>query len=751
MSRLRPLDGVRVVDRTRGIAGGYCSKLLVDAGAEVVALEAHDHPLRAWRGGALHEYLHAGATSVADDAPLLAGADLLLTEDPADVGAGPLVVTITPFGTSGPWAGRPATELTLQAACGSMGHRGLPDAPPLAAGGRLGEWITGTYAALAAVAALALPGERHVDVAMLDCMAVSMATYPSVFADMAGWPPLAGTGRVVEVPSIVPAKDGWVVVTTNSATQFQDLLVLLDRPDWLEDRELANATKRFARRDEFLAVVHEHTRRRTVDELLEELATFRIPAGPVLDGASVTAFEQFVARGVFVPSASGRLRQPRPPYRIGDDPPPPPGPVAEPRSGQPDWAPRAVSDETTSDLPLDGVRVLDCTAWWAGPAATHVLAMLGADVIKVESVTRPDPMRFAAVRPPSVDRWWEWGPIFHAANASKRGITLDLSSPTGVDLFERLLATADVVVENGSPRVMEQFGLGWDRIHAVNPEAILVRMPAFGLDGPWRDRTGFAQTMESITGMAARTGFADGPPVLVRGACDPLAGMHAVLATLLALRRRAAGGGGALVESTMVEAALAVAAEAVFEHDLHGVTLGRDGNRSDVAAPQGAYRCRGDDAWVALAVAADEQWEALRSVLGRPDEPHLTTKAGRRAAHDELDERLAGWFAEQDADAAVELLVAAGVPAATVIPSREVVDNPQIQARGLFEVEHHPVTGDARLPTVPFRFSSVDAWLRRPSPTLGEHNDEVLGEVAGPDELEALREAGAIGERARGA
>jgi crotonobetainyl-CoA:carnitine CoA-transferase CaiB-like acyl-CoA transferase len=747
---VRPLEGVRILNRTRGIAGGYCSKLLVDAGAEVTALEADDHPLRGWRDGALHEYLYAGVASVADDAKLLAGADVLLTEEPADVGAGPLVVTITPFGTSGPWADRPWTEFTLQAACGSMGHRGLPEDPPLAAGGRLGEWITGAYAAVAAVAALGLPGERHVDVAMLDCMAVSMATYPSVFADMAGWPPLTGTGRVVEVPSIVPTKDGWVVLTTNSATQFQDLLVLLDRPDWLEDTALANATKRFARRDEFLAAVHEHTIRRTTDELLGELATFRIPAGPVLDGSTVTDFEQFLAREVFVPSASGRLRQPRPPYRIGDEPVPLPEPVAEGRSGSADWAPRPGRSEAGGGLPLDGVRILDCTAWWAGPAATHVLASLGADVIKVESVTRPDPMRFAAVRPPSTDRWWEWGPIFHAANANKRGITLDLASPTGVDLFERLLATADVVVENQSPRVLEQFGLGWERVHTVNPEAILVRMPAFGLDGPWRDRTGFAQTMESITGMAARTGFPDGPPVLVRGACDPLAGMHAVLATLLALRRGAAGHAGALVESTMVEAALAVAVEAVFEHDLHGQVLGREGNRSELAAPQGAYRCRGDDAWVAVAVATDEQWHGLRSVLEWADETDLATEDGRRAAHDELDGRLATWSGGQDLHIAVELLVDAGVPAEAVIPARDIVENPQIQARGLFEVEHHPLTGDARVPTVPFRFSTVPDWMRRPSPTLGEHNDEVLGEVAGPDELNTLRAAGAIGDRARG-
>jgi crotonobetainyl-CoA:carnitine CoA-transferase CaiB-like acyl-CoA transferase len=127
-------------------------------------------------------------------------------------------------------------------------------------------------------------------------------------------------------------------------------------------------------------------------------------------------------------------------------------------------------------------------------------------------------MRFASTKLPTEDRWWEWGPLFHGVNGGKRGITLDLGSRLGVEMFERLVETADVLVENYTPRVMEQFGLGWERVHEINPELVMVRMPAFGLDGPWRDRTGFAQTMECVTGMAWLTGFADGPPVLVRGA-----------------------------------------------------------------------------------------------------------------------------------------------------------------------------------------------------------------------------------------
>src|SRR5439155_26342530 len=230
-----------------------------------------------------------------------------------------------------------------------------------------------------------------------------------------------------------------------------------------------------------------------------------------------------------------------------------------------------------------------------------MLAALGADVVKVESVQRPDGMRYTTTAP-RAEQWWEWCPVFHGANAGKRSITLALDQPDGLTLAKRLIAGADAVIENFSPRVMENFGLDWDAVHACNARAVMVRMPAFGLDGPWRDRTGFAQTMECIAGMAWVTGFPDGPPVLVRGACEPLAGVHAAFATVLALSERDRRGEGMLVEAAMVEAAVNVAAEQVIEYDNTGTLRTRTGNRSPLAAPQGVYRCEGNDRWVALSV-----------------------------------------------------------------------------------------------------------------------------------------------------
>jgi crotonobetainyl-CoA:carnitine CoA-transferase CaiB-like acyl-CoA transferase len=761
------LEGVRVLDRSSGIAGPYCTKLLADAGADVIKTERDGgDPLRTRGSGALFEFLNASKRAVTDDAALVEAAHLMICHEPPSpderARARPdlVVVTITPFGREGPWVGRPWTEFTLQAACGSTGNRGLPERPPLAAGGRIGEWVAGTYGALAALAALRearRSGRREdVDVAVLDCMAVTMTTYPSVFASFFGWPPLAGTGRSIQLPSIEPSRDGAVVFTANSAQQFQDFLVLMERPDLLEDTDLAQVGKRFARRAEFIDAVRAYTRTKTSAELLDTAAAFRIPAAPVLDAPGVLAFEHFAERDVFVPSPSGRFAQPRVPYRISGFPPRPfaPAPARGAHDGEVEWSvaePRGDAPDDGWRLPLHGVRVVDLTAWWAGPSATLALAALGADVVKVESVARPDQMRLAGTRHPPADQWWEWGPIFHGANLAKRDVTLDLGSPDGLALLHRLIDTADVLIENFTPRVIDHFGLDFAALRAGNPGLIMVRMPAFGLDGPWRDRNGFAQTMEAVSGLAWRTGFEDELPTLVLGACDPLAGAHTAFATLLALDARAQCGEGMLVESVMVESALNVAAEAIVEYGAGAPVLGRLGNRGPDAAPQGVYPGSADDSWVALAVETDAQWDALVGALGSPPwatDPALGTAAGRRAVHDLLDEHLEAWTNARTAEEAATCLSAAGVPAEVVIAARDVVHNPQLRTRGLFETEDHPVTGSHPVPTLPFRLTRVAGWLRAASPTLGQHNDEVLGAL-GVDAgaRDALRARHVIGER----
>jgi crotonobetainyl-CoA:carnitine CoA-transferase CaiB-like acyl-CoA transferase len=675
-----------------------------------------------------------------------------------------VLLSITPWGKTGPWAARPASDLVLQAESGSIGCRGLPGREPYPAGGRITEWVGGTFAAVAALAAVrrarATGHGEHVDFSLLEVMNVAASNYVDLFWSLLGRPPLAGSLQSVETPSIEPTRDGYVGFCTNSAQQFSDFLLLIGRPELREDRSLFAAPTRLARLEEWNAIVHAFTRRHTTAEIVEQASRLRIPVAPVNDGERVRGHEQLVARGVFAKDPSGSFEQPLPPYLLDGERPPPPRRAPrlgehtgriEPRRREPK------RPEGPPRLPLEGLRILDLTAWWAGPAATQMLATLGADVIHVESVQRPDGMRstggtFAGTQ----ERWWEWSFFFLPANANKRGIALNLADPRGVALAKRLVAACDAVVENFTPRVLDGFGLGWEAIRAENPRAILVRMPAFGLSGPWRDHTGFAQTMEQLTGLAWITGHRDDQPRIQRGPCDPLAGMHAAFALLVALAERDATGRGLHVEVPMVEAALHAAAEQLLEWTAYGRRMERDGNRGPDAAPQGLYPCRGHSPetprWLALSVAGDAQWAALRRVLGDPGwaaEAVLATHAGRRAAHDAIDARLRPFFAAREREAAVAELVAAGVPAAPVLDPREAHRHPQLAARGFFEEVAHPVVGTHATPTVPFRYASVSRWIRRPAPTLGQHGREVLGSLLGLSaaELDGLEVARVIGER----
>jgi crotonobetainyl-CoA:carnitine CoA-transferase CaiB-like acyl-CoA transferase len=222
---------------------------------------------------------------------------------------------------------------------------------------------------------------------------------------------------------------------------------------------------------------------------------------------------------------------------------------------------------------------------------------------------------------------------------------------------------------------------------------------------------------------------------------------------MLALIARDRSGGGRLVETVMVEAALNAAAEQVAEYGASGTVLRRDGNRGPVAAPQGVYQCAGDDRWLALAVVTDAQWQSLRGVIGEQGWASgipSDTVAERRANHDAIDAVLAQWTAGLDADDIAIRLTTAGVPASAVIPSRDIVANPQLRHRNLFEMEMHAVTGDHEIPMLPFRFSRVDRWLRSPAPTLGQHNTEVLGEIGlAPSAIDELRRSGIVGETLR--
>jgi crotonobetainyl-CoA:carnitine CoA-transferase CaiB-like acyl-CoA transferase len=296
--------------------------------------------------------------------------------------------------------------------------------------------------------------------------------------------------------------------------------------------------------------------------------------------------------------------------------------------------------------------------------------------------------------------------------------------------------------------VVERFGL----LDEERADLITLRMPAWGLTGPWRDRPGFAQTMEQAAGLASVTGFPDGPPLIPRGPCDPIGALHGAFAVLAAIRDRDCTGLGQLVEVPLVETALNVAAEQFVEYGATGTLLGRHGNAHPEAAPHGVYRTTGE-AWVAIAVMDDDQWTRLCDVVGMAGwrhDPSLATGAGRAAARERLDRDMAQWCATRSTDEVVEALWPIGVPAAPLVPPHEVVSLPQTESRGFFETVTHPVIGPLRLPAFPARLASRTLpYHRGHAPLLGQDNRALLGGWLGldDDELAALSDDGVIGSR----
>ncbi|MFI6361354.1 CaiB/BaiF CoA transferase family protein [Nocardia sp. NPDC050630] len=795
---MEPLDGYVVVDFSSGIAGAYCTKLLADAGAEVIKVEAPEGDrLRSWSAshaeipsgsdGALFGFLACSKHSVVADPNdageidfvdrLLAGADAVVWSRGSRVAEHPsftpeaihhrhphlTVTSITPFGLHGPWQDRPATEFTLQAWSGGIIGlgRGASDRAPVYVGGRIGEWVAGAYAAAGTLASRARILDTGVgalvDLSMLETQILSLTYYSVTFFEALGR--LMRPGRGLMVPGVASAKDGMVAVGCGTAQQWFDLCAMVGHPEWIDESAPFSIS---GRAGDLASEIAPWFAEHTVEEIRELATAFRIPNSLVANGENIAEMEHYRARGSFVTNPRDGYTQPAPPYRLGSEPPRAPRPA--PRLGEhgerysttPPAARQTTATDTAKALPFNGLRVLDMTAFWAGPSCTHLLAMLGAEVIHVESTTRPDGTRLIAGVPLGEEQWWERSPIFSSLNTNKKSITLDFRSERGLEVLHRLIQNCDVIVENYTPRVLEQIGLDYDKVRTLRPDAIMVRMPGFGLDGPWRDNPAFAYIIEDASGLTWLTGHPDQNPVEPFSIGDPNAGLHALNALLLALEHRRRTGDGMLVEAAMVDAAMNVAAEQVIEHSAYGQLLVRDGNRGPEAAPQNLYRTAdtdeygGNDSWVAVAVATDEQWSALRDAIGRPDwamELELSTASGRRDQHDLIDKNLAAWCGQRSAGEIVQILWDAGVPVGEVMQPHRIAELPQLESRGFYEYVEHPVNPTVRHSTVPFTLSDgPERWHTRHAPLLGEHNQEVLAGLGlTASEIAALEDDGVIG------
>ncbi len=432
-------------------------------------------------------------------------------------------------------------------------------------------------------------------------------------------------------------------------------------------------------------------------------------------------------------------------------------------------------------LPLSGIRVLDASNTYAGPTCGRVLADLGAEVIHVEAMQRWELARMLVLAENDTgERYWNRGGYFMARNLGKQDVTLDLTRPEGVELFKRLAATCDVVLESFAPRVMRGFGLGYDELRAVRPDIIYCSLSGYGQQGPYRDWIAYGMGLEPASGISQTTGYPGEAPMRSGiSLTDPLAGLAAASAVLMALHYRRRTGTGQYIDLSEHEAAMPLIGEALLDYQMNGRLPERRGNRSWFAAPRGCYpsleegaahhrsdegnepgdtspiarHAAAGDEWVVISCHDDAEFARLCDAVGHPEWTRDERFAGvlaRHDNHDALDLLISGWTRGRTKHDAMATLQAAGVRAAAVLHGKDLLMNEHLRARGHFEVVDHPEIGPRPYPRqLPVHFSEFEAGARGPAPLLGEHNDEVLRDLAGltDDDLRELRASMVVGER----
>jgi crotonobetainyl-CoA:carnitine CoA-transferase CaiB-like acyl-CoA transferase len=388
--------------------------------------------------------------------------------------------------------------------------------------------------------------------------------------------------------------------------------------------------------------------------------------------------------------------------------------------------------------------VIDVSTVLAGPLAAQVLGDFGADVIKVEHPQRADSMRTHGASKDGHGLWWKM------LARNKRCIGLDLGEPRGGDVFRRLVADADVLVENFRPGTLERWGLGPEELHAINPGLVIARVTAFGQSGPYARRPGFGTLVESMSGFAAMTGPPDGPPTLPPfGLADSIAGLATVNAVMMALYHRDVhGGGGQVIDLSLLEPIMTTLGPHLVTWDQLGVVPPRLGNRSQNNAPRNTYQTA-DGRWVGISTSANSIAERVMVLVGHPeviDEPWFASGAERAKHSDLLDAYVGDWIAAHTLDEVIEAFDKADAAVAPIYDASQLIDDPQVTAMNMVATVDDPDLGPMRMQNVLFRMSDTPGQIRWTGPAAGVHTDQVLIDELGldPAEVAALREEGIV-------
>jgi len=809
-----PLEGLRVLDLTQGVAGPHATKLLADFGAIVTKLEPSGGD-RSRRDGpfpgdepnpeASASFLlrNTNKRSVVADLETLEGIELatrlarvsdIVVEDLAPGRLAELgldlealrrerpalvVCSITPFGQDGPYAQLPESDLVLQAMGGAMYATGHAEREPLRLGGDFALSHAGLTAAfavlLAAFRAEAGGGGDAIDLSIYETQAGGKDRRQ---LNILGH---AYTGYIAErrpaafaiATGVKPCQDGFINLL--GFDRLNAMLKMVGRPDLAERPEIGGAAHEVPIDlvEEIEAAYLGWSLQHEMRDAVRIAQEHRVLGGMVYTVADTLADPTFRARGVWeriehpvagaldyhgrpaILSASPRPEAKRAPLldehrdevlrelmdleRSGE------APVAAP-SG---WR----------ELPLQGIRVLDMAVVWAGPFAAQLLAEWGAEVIKMEPINTVQPQ----TRPINTNNpgWlagdpndppWNRAVNFNCSSLDKRSFTGDVRTAEGREAFLELVKTADVIVENNVPETIDRIGLSWEVLSAINPRLIYVRMPGLGLTGDYRNWRCWGNHLEAMAGHLILRGYPDGTPDMAGEtyACDSVAGLTAAFATMAALRHRARTGEGQQVEVPQAEAFMQLMGVEYLDQQMNDRVRESVANDHRSRAPHNAYRCTGDDRWIAIDVQTDAQWRALCDVLELTDlasDESLGTAAGRWPRRREVDRAIKAVTVGRNREELFEALVAAGVPAGPVQDDCDAFGCRQLRARDWYEPITRDDLGTADYPGRLFKLRATSMPARRPPPKLGSDNDYVYRELLGWDDarIQALVDAGYVG------
>ena len=793
-----PLAGARVLELAQGISGPFAGKWLAALGADVIKLEPREGDLTRRRGPWPHDepdpeksglflYLNGEKRGAMLDLErghdrqhfleLVARTDILIHSLRAgqlqalELGYDALaavrpelvMISVTPFGLTGPYRDLPATSLTVGALSGTMWFVGKPGRPPLSQGGSQPEYLAGLHCLGAALTgyygALVEGRGAHYDISQQECggAAVGHFTSRASQVDVA-----ARRGEPRALWRLYPCADGYAgicglprnyarLAEVMQIPEIRDLPMLLGVASEREERIKSILTDWFARRKQ--------------QEIYELGLAERAPLGYVMPVRDLVASPQLKLRGFFNeedhPRAGrlvypGRLwssaahtwREGRAPelgehtqqvldelargdVRVSQ---------AVPASPRGPWDP--------SDRPLRGIRVLDLGQIWAGPYAAMLLADQGAEVIKVESPTAFDTNRTVSPPPPGHgESWWNTCCYFHEYNHNKRCIGLDYRHERGREIIARLVASSDVVIENFRADVMDKLGLSYAWLKKQRPDVILLSMAAFGKTGPEKDMPGYGPIIEQVSGLAALTGYSDDdPPLLTSYAYgDPVAATAGAAAVMTALIHRHRTGEGQHIDLAQRDVAAALIGEAFMERAMNDRQPSRSGNARLGMAPHNAYPCTGDEDWIAIAVETDQEREDRRAAMGDPDwarAQEYRSQSRRCENRESLDAQVGSWTRGLSKTEVFERCVAHSVPAGPVLKPREVLADPQLTSRGFHESVAHPDAPPWSMHGWVWRLVGEGPCVLRLAPDFGGHNREVLVDLLGfsdaeVDQLEA--------------